>query len=292
MEGVDMAQRNRKKGARKGLPPQASVALIYAAAGAGWIFLSDRLLALFVPQSGITEYQTLKGWLFILVTAAVLYFLAGRHYRAVDEADRAIRDSYDQTLSCLMRALDFHHGETRDHTDRVTRLAVLLSRRMNVDAETAEAVKRGSIIHDIGKLGIPVDILGKPGPLTETERDVVRTHPESARELLHSVPHLSSALDIPCSHHERWDGSGYPRGLQGRQIPLAARIFSVVDVWDALVSDRGYKRAWSREEARRYLAAQSGIEFDPDVVEAFLTLLDEEPEQTFAGESTENNDAL
>jgi HD-GYP domain-containing protein (c-di-GMP phosphodiesterase class II) len=278
--------------ARKCLPPQARIALIYAAAGALWIFFSDQLLATLVPPEVITEYQTFKGWLFILVTGGVLYFLAGRHYRDLDQANRAIRESYDLTLACLMRALDFHHGETRDHTDRVTRMAVRLARRMGVDAETVEMIKRGSIIHDIGKLGIPGEILAKAGPLTDREWRIVRRHPDSAGEMLQSVPYLQSALDIPCSHHERWDGSGYPQGLKGSQIPLAARIFAVVDVWDALVSDRVYKTAWSREEARRYLAAQSGIEFDPDVVEAFLTLLDEEPEQTFAGESAENNDAL
>jgi len=135
-------------------------------------------------------------------------------------------------------------------------------------------VRRGALLHDIGKMAIPDEILHKPGPLTPEEMAVMRRHPQYAYELLWPIRYLRPALDIPYCHHERWDGSGYPRGLRGEEIPLAARIFAVVDVWDALSNPRPYRPAWPQDKVRAYLQEQAGRQFDPEVVAAFLRLLD------------------
>lgn len=148
-------------------------------------------------------------------------------------------------------------------------------------------IRRGALLHDVGKLGVPDRILLKPGPLTVDERQIVRQHPVLAFEWLSPIRYLQPALDIPYAHHERWDGTGYPRGLSGRDIPLAARIFAVVDVWDALLSDRPYREGRSADEVLAFLSADAGRHFDPDVVVAFVQLLhdgsvrtDEDPENT------------
>jgi len=135
-------------------------------------------------------------------------------------------------------------------------------------------VRRGALLHDMGKLGIPDSILLKPGKLTDEEWVIMRKHPSYAYEMLSPITYLRPALDIPHGHHEKWDGSGYPRGFKGEQIPLAARIFAVVDVWDALCSDRPYRRAWPEEEVREYISSTSGTHFDPRVVEAFLNMIE------------------
>jgi HD-GYP domain-containing protein (c-di-GMP phosphodiesterase class II) len=146
---------------------------------------------------------------------------------------------------------------------------------MGFTEEALTQIRRGSILHDIGKMGVPDDILRKHGSLTDEERIVVEKHPDTAYELLKSISFLEKALEIPHHHHEKWDGSGYPRGLKGTEIPLPARIFAVVDVWDALTTDRPYREAWSRERVRQYLADESGKHFDPKVVEIFLQLVRE-----------------
>ncbi|HZW05110.1 MAG TPA: HD-GYP domain-containing protein, partial [Anaerolineaceae bacterium] len=135
------------------------------------------------------------------------------------------------------------------------------------------AIRRGALLHDLGKLGVPDGILLKPGPLTAEEWEVMKKHPTDAYNLLLAIPHLHDALDIPYCHHERWNGSGYPRGLQGEEIPLPARIFAVVDVWDALSHDRPYRAAWSPAQIEEYLCANRGVLFDPQVVDSFLHLL-------------------
>jgi HD-GYP domain-containing protein (c-di-GMP phosphodiesterase class II) len=137
-------------------------------------------------------------------------------------------------------------------------------------------IKRGALLHDIGKMGIPDSILLKPGPLTDDEWTVMRMHPTFAYRLLSHIPYLQPALDIPYRHHERWNGAGYPSGQKGEEIPLPARIFAVVDVWDALLSDRPYRPAWPQEAVITYLKEQSGIQFDPTVIDIFLTLLSDD----------------
>jgi len=219
-------------------------------------------------------------WLTFLAT------LAGQAAIAVDNAalfDGLQRSNieltlaYDTTLEGWSRALDLRDKETEGHTERVTGLTLRLAREMGVPEDELVHIRRGALLHDIGKMGIPDSILLKSGPLTEGEWEIMRRHPVYAHDLLSPIPYLRPALDIPYCHHEKYDGTGYPRGLKGEQIPLAARIFAVADVWDALCSDRPYRTAWPREQARAYIEAEAGRHFDPRVVETFLRLLDASP---------------
>jgi len=193
-------------------------------------------------------------------------------YDGLQRANTELVLAYDTTLVGWSRALDLRDKETEGHTQRVAEITERLARTMGMgDAELVQ-VRRGALLHDIGKMGAPDAILLKPGKLTDAEWVQMRKHPQFAYDMLAPIAYLRPALDIPYCHHEKWDGSGYPRGLQGEQIPLAARIFAVVDVWDALRSDRPYRKAWSEEQARAYLCEQAGKHFDPRVVEAFLQM--------------------
>ncbi len=180
--------------------------------------------------------------------------------------------AYDATIEGWSRALDLRDKETEGHTRRVTELSLRLARAMGVGEEELVHLRRGALLHDIGKMGIPDGILLKPGPLTDAEWVIMRKHPEYAHEMLSPIAYLRRALDIPYCHHEKWDGTGYPRGLRGEAIPLAARIFAAVDVWDALLSDRPYRAAWPEEKVRDYLRSLAGSYFDPKVAAAFLAL--------------------
>jgi HD-GYP domain-containing protein (c-di-GMP phosphodiesterase class II) len=168
--------------------------------------------------------------------------------------------------------LDLRDEETSGHTQRVIDLTVHLARAMHVSETELVDVRRGALLHDIGKMGIPDTILRKAGPLMDEEWEIMRKHPLYAYELLSPITFLRNALHIPYCHHEKWDGSGYPRGLKGKRIPLAARIFSVIDVWDALRSDRAYRAAWPPDRVRKHISEQAGTHFDPAVVKAFLNL--------------------
>lgn len=206
-----------------------------------------------------------------MLSAEIGYAVANaRLYEAVESAARELRAAYDATLAGWSQALEMRDQDTRGHTDRSAELAVELARRLGVPEAQLGNVRRGALLHDIGKMAVPDSILHKPGPLDESEWLVMKKHPEFAWELLRGIGFLSSALEIPFCHHERWDGSGYPRGLQGEDIPLPARIFAVIDVYDALTSDRPYRPAWRHEEALAYIDSQAGVQFDPHVVAAFL----------------------
>jgi PAS domain S-box-containing protein len=180
--------------------------------------------------------------------------------------------AYDATIEGWSRALDLRDKETEGHTQRVTETTLRLGRAMGMSDAELVHVRRGALLHDIGKMGIPDGILLKPGPLTAEEWAIMRRHPVYAYELLAPIPFLRPALDIPYCHHEKWDGTGYPRGLRGELIPLAARVFAVVDVWDALRSDRPYRAGWPEEKVFEYIRAEAGKHFDPQMVEAFLAL--------------------
>lgn len=195
-------------------------------------------------------------------------------------ANRDLTLAYDDTIRGWAIALELRDGETEGHSQRVTEMAERLARAMGLPEELLTHIRRGALLHDIGKMAIPDSILFKPGPLTREEREVMRRHPVYAYDLLATIDFLRPALDIPYSHHERWNGTGYPLGLLGEQIPLAARIFSVVDVWDALSSDRPYRAAWPKEDILSYLVEQSGKQFDPDVVKVFIHLLEQQSQQT------------
>ena len=181
-----------------------------------------------------------------------------------------LTSAYDAMLEGWSRALDLRDEETEGHTQRVTEITLQLGRAMGIPEADMVHLRRGALLHDIGKMGIPDSILFKPGPLTAKEWEIMRRHPVIAYELLLPIPFLRPALDIPYCHHEKWNGTGYPRGLKGEEIPLAARLFAVVDIWDALRSDRPYRPAWSEAKALDYLRSMSGRHFDPRVVEAFL----------------------
>jgi PAS domain S-box-containing protein len=180
--------------------------------------------------------------------------------------------AYDTTLEGWSRALDLRDRETEGHTRRVTELTLRLSRLMGLGESDLAHIRRGAILHDIGKMAIPDSILLKPAPLTEEEWVVMRRHPMYAYEMLSPIDYLRPALDIPYCHHEKWDGTGYPRQLRGEQIPPAARIFAVVDVWDALRSGRPYRAAWNQEKVLEHIRSLAGSYFDRRVVEQFLKL--------------------
>lgn len=209
--------------------------------------------------------------------------LAGQAAIAIDNAtlfedahrsNLELSVAYDATLEGWVRALDLRHKETEGHTQRVTEKVLILGRALGLnDAELAD-LRRGALLHDIGKLGIPDSILLKPGPLSEEEWTIMRRHPVYAHQFLSPIEFLRRALEIPYCHHERWDGAGYPRGLRGEEIPLGARIFAVVDVWDALRSDRPYRSSWPEEKVRDHIRNSAGTHFDPSVVEAFLNMLE------------------
>jgi PAS domain S-box-containing protein len=195
--------------------------------------------------------------------------------QAQEEIERSRNElamAYDATLVGWVKALDLRDNETEGHSQRVTEMTVRLARALGVCGEALEHLRRGALLHDIGKMGIPDSILLKPGPLTEGEWAIMKKHPVYAYEWLAPISYLRPALDIPYCHHEKWDGTGYPRGLKGEEIPLAARIFCVVDVWDALRSDRPYRSAWPEDKVRAHMRELSGSHFEPLVVETFLTL--------------------
>ncbi|MCB9135942.1 MAG: HD domain-containing protein [Anaerolineales bacterium] len=195
-----------------------------------------------------------------------------RLFNDLQRSNFELAQTYDITLEGWARALELRDQETEGHTRRVTELTVRLAKAMGYEGEELNHIRRGALLHDIGKMGIPDRILLKPGKLTDEEQKIMKRHPVYAYEMLYPIEKLRPALDIPHRHHEKWDGSGYPDGLRGKEIPLAARIFAIVDVWDALRSDRPYREAWPAERVRIHVREQSNTHFDPRVVEAFLEL--------------------
>jgi response regulator RpfG family c-di-GMP phosphodiesterase len=193
----------------------------------------------------------------------------------LQQANFELALSYDATIGGWARALDLRTRETPSHTARVTDLSERLAQRLDIPNTHLVHVHRGALLHDIGMLGVPETILFKPAALNEEEWKIVRQHPIFARDLIQPIAYLRPALDIPYCHHEKWDGTGYPRGLKGEEIPLAARVFAVIDVYDALTSPRPYRAAWSEEQARAYIQEQAGKHFDPRVVEEFLRMQSE-----------------
>src|SRR3990172_820379 len=181
--------------------------------------------------------------------------------------------AYDATLEVWSNALDLRDGEAKGHTRRVTEITLGLAEAMGVSNQELVHIRRGALLHDIGNMAVPESILHNQGELTVGEWVTIHMHPYNAYEMFEPIVYLRPALDIPYCHHERWDGTGYPRGLKGEQIPLAARIFAVVDVWDVLTSDRPYRKAWGEEEALMYIRDEAGKQFDPQVTEAFFNLI-------------------
>jgi HD-GYP domain-containing protein (c-di-GMP phosphodiesterase class II) len=187
--------------------------------------------------------------------------------------------AYDDTLKGWSHAIDVWSRDSNTHSQRVCEMTVRLAQYMDVAPDDLTHVQWGALLHDIGMIGVPDHIIRKTGVLTSEERSIVHQHPTYAYQTLSNIPFLRPVLDIPYYHHERWDGSGYPLGLKGTEIPLTARLFAVVDVWDTLHSERPYRPAWPEEQVVIYLRQQAGRQFDPDVVDAFLHLLHQEHEQ-------------
>jgi len=182
-------------------------------------------------------------------------------------------EALDEIVNSWVTLLDRRDKETRSHTTRVAGLAVRLARMLGLDGEILKNFHRGALLHDIGKIVIPDEILYKPGSLSESEWKIMQLHPHIVRDLLKEFDIPEEVLEIPCSHHEKWDGSGYPRGLKKEEIPLAARIFSIVDVWDAMLVDRPYRKKFAREHVVEYIQTQQGKHFDPRVADTFLQLV-------------------
>jgi len=212
--------------------------------------------------------ETLAGQAAIAVDNAQLF-------NSLQHSNLELNQAYDATIEGWSRAMDLRDKETEGHTQRVTEMTGHLARAMGLSEVDLVHIRRGALLHDMGKMGIPDHILLKPDKLTEDEWVIMRQHPQYAYEMLSPIVYLQKALDIPYCHHEKWDGTGYPRGLKGEQIPLAARIFAVADVWDALRSDRPYRPGWSEEKVREYILEQSGMHFEPQVVEMFMRVMSE-----------------
>jgi PAS domain S-box-containing protein len=236
-----------------------------------------------------------QAWLDLLET------FAGQTAIAVDNAllfgdllrsNTDLTLAYEATLDGWSRALDLRDKDTEGHSRRVTDITLRLARAVGLSEADLGHTRRGALLHDIGKMGVPDSILLKTGPLSEEEWQIMRRHPGYANDLLQSIPYLRPALDIPYCHHERWDGTGYPRGLRGEQIPLAARIFAIADEWDALRSDRPYRPAWSRERALEYIREQSGGAFDPEIVDVFLRLEHEGELDAASARATEHDHGM
>jgi Response regulator containing a CheY-like receiver domain and an HD-GYP domain len=214
-------------------------------------------------QEGHTYLDSLAGQAAIAIDNAQLF-------DHLQSSNTELVMAYDSTLAGWASALELRDKETEGHTRRVASLTTQLAQDMGLDQDEQVQIYRGALLHDIGKMGVPDSIVLKPGTLTEDEWVIMRKHPQYAFDMLAPIAYLRPALNIPHCHHEKWDGTGYPRGLKGENIPLAARIFAVMDVWDALTSDRPYRKAWSEKEAIEYIRQQSGIHFDPAVVKIVL----------------------
>jgi putative nucleotidyltransferase with HDIG domain len=214
-------------------------------------------------------------WLDFLETLAGQAAITIDQTQLFDDLQRANLEliiAYNATIEGWSHAMDLRDKETEGHTQRVTEMTITLAKAMGIKEKEMLHIRRGALLHDIGKMGVPDSILLKEGKLTAKEWVIMRQHPTFSYEMLQPIRYLQQSLDIPYCHHEKWDGTGYPRGLKAEQIPLVARIFAVIDVWDAVTIDRPYRKAWTKQRALKYIREQSGKHFDPKVVKAFLEL--------------------
>lgn len=261
--------------------------VLMASAWAGWAVALACTVSLLVMVQlqgmGYVRDPLPPSW--TRIAALVLIFLGTAGVAQVirrtwNDNLEALIDSYDHTLQGWALALEYRDGETAGHCQRVVALSVLLAEELGCTPAQVHAIKRGAYLHDIGKMAVPDAILKKPGPLTAEEREVIQQHPVLGKQFIGDVPFLAPAAEVMYAHHESWDGSGYPLGLAGEAIPLGARVFSVVDQWDALNSDRPYRPAWPRQDVIAYIAEKAGTAFDPRVAEAFLRIIVDERDLT------------
>jgi putative nucleotidyltransferase with HDIG domain len=228
-----------------------------------------------IPEStalNIANIQALANQAAVTLERSILLSESRRQAKQIEAAYEELQATYDQTLSALMSALDARDRETEGHSNRVSRLACMMGEALGLSGQQLKALERGSLLHDIGKIGISDTILHKPSKLTDDEWKIMRTHPDIGARIIERIPFLQECMPVVHSHHERWDGSGYPQGLKGENIPIQARIFAVADVFDALTSKRSYRKTSKPEDAVVYLREQANILFDPQIVEALAKL--------------------
>ncbi|MCG8487361.1 MAG: HD-GYP domain-containing protein [Chromatiales bacterium] len=261
--------------------PQIKIVIIYVIAGSLWIYFSDMVIGtLFSSAEAITAAQNIKGWFFIAITGVILFYLINRSFNDLTRANREVVESYEQTMHGWVQVMDLRHKETKNHTERVTAMTVRFAKLAGItDEKELKNIERGAMLHDVGKIGIPDAILIKPGKLNEEEWDQIKLHPIIAHDLLSKIKFLQNSLDIPYCHHEKWDGSGYPRAIKAEEIPLPARIFAIIDVWDALSHARVYKAAWREEMVLEHIAERAGQHFDPALVKIFKENYDQIKEE-------------
>ncbi len=210
---------------------------------------------------------------YILSYQVSLAIANAKLYQETYQSLQTVNRAYTETLEGWSFMLDLRDHATDAHTHRSVDLTLLLAEKLGIPSSKMENIRRGALLHDIGKMGIPDTILLKKGKLTDAEFEIMKTHPEKAFQVLSQIDYLSEALEIPYCHHEKWDGTGYPRQLKDKEIPIAALIFAVVDVYDALTTDRPYRKAWAKQDAIAYIQNQSGKHFCPEVVTAFMGII-------------------
>jgi putative two-component system response regulator len=270
MTGFEVCERIRND------PQVAEIPIIILTA------LDDRDSMLTALKSGADDFVSKPFDRFELRARLIGITRLNRYHKLVQEREKLqeahtrLLDAYEATIEGWSHAMDLRDRETEGHSRRVTDLTVKMATKFGMSDQELVYVRRGALLHDMGKLGIPDSILQKPDKLTDEDWKIMRKHPQFAYDILYPVEYLRAALDIPYCHHEKWDGTGYPRGLNGEEIPISARIFAIVDVWDALTSDRPYRPAWGREETLAYIREQAGKHFDPSLVDLFFKVIEED----------------
>ncbi len=254
------------------MKPQYRIVFIYLVVGVMWIFFSDAVVdAIFQNRNMLILAQRVKGWFFIFITAALLFSLIRRDFNHINSLNGRLLKSYDTAVTGWIRVMDLRHEETKNHTLRVTAMTLALAKLAGIhDKQKLKQIERGAMLHDVGKVGIPDGTLLKPGSLDVKEWEQMKTHCQIAYDLMSETEFLSDSVAIPYCHHEKWDGTGYPQGLKAEQIPIEARIFAIIDVWDALIHPRVYKNAWPEEKVLKHLQEQAGKHFDGRLVKIFL----------------------
>ena len=267
MTGFEVCERIRND------PPVAEIPIIILTA------LDDRESLLTGLKAGADDFISKPFDRFELRARLIGITRLNRYQKPVQERKKIqtvhgeLLEAYEKTIEGWSRAMDLRDRETEGHSERVMELTLKMARMFGMSEDQLVQIRRGALLHDMGKLGIPDSILQKADNLTEEEWKIMRKHPQFAYDMLDPIEYLRGALEIPYCHHEKWDGSGYPRGLKQEEIPVAARLFAVVDVWDALTSDRPYRPAWKKEDALNYIREQSGKYFDPQIVDLFFKVI-------------------